>query len=371
MSDAFAPQPPTPDPALPVATPPSGAPPSEPPLLWSEDLPNAVQSQLPWLWHGYLISGAVTLLTSQWKSGKTTLASILLSRLKTGGQLAGQALAPGKAVVVSEEGPAHWLRRAQKLDFGRHVCWLCRPFRTKPRPDEWRALIDRLAGLRHQHGITLALLDPLSHFLPGHIENDAAALLEALMPLQQLTALGMCVWVNHHPAKGPTPAGQAARGSGALPAYADIILEMDYYTPSDPDDRRRKLRAFSRFEETPRRRVIELTADGTDYLCHGDFFDAEYHQSWQTVQQVLEEAPHPLTRRQILDRWPADLRRPEETTLWKWLERAREKGLVCCAGTGRKNDPFRYWLPGQMDKWQADPLTSLYLAQLEARQPLL
>src|SRR5579871_5595314 len=165
MSDAFAPQPPTPDPALPVATPPSGAPPSEPPLLWSEDLPNAVQSQLPWLWHGYLISGAVTLLTSQWKSGKTTLASILLSRLKTGGQLAGQALAPGKAVVVSEEGPAHWLRRAQKLDFGRHVCWLCRPFRTKPRPDEWRALIDRLAGLRHQHGITLALLDPLSHFL--------------------------------------------------------------------------------------------------------------------------------------------------------------------------------------------------------------
>jgi hypothetical protein len=34
---------------------------------------------VPWLWQGYLIPGAVTLLTSQWKSGKTTLVSVLLA----------------------------------------------------------------------------------------------------------------------------------------------------------------------------------------------------------------------------------------------------------------------------------------------------
>src|ERR1051325_6318306 len=51
----------------------------------------------PWLWHGSLAPGNVTLLTSQWKSGKTTLVSVLLDRMKAGGQLAGLPVAAGKA----------------------------------------------------------------------------------------------------------------------------------------------------------------------------------------------------------------------------------------------------------------------------------
>ena len=33
-----------------------------------------------WLWHGFAARGNVTLLTSQWKSGKTTLLSVLMAR---------------------------------------------------------------------------------------------------------------------------------------------------------------------------------------------------------------------------------------------------------------------------------------------------
>jgi hypothetical protein len=62
--------------------------------------------QTRWLWQGYLATGAVTLLTSQWKTGKTTLMSVLLSRMKTGGSLAGLSVAAGRAVVVSEESAA-------------------------------------------------------------------------------------------------------------------------------------------------------------------------------------------------------------------------------------------------------------------------
>ena len=36
-----------------------------------------------WLWRGFLAAGQLTLLTSLWKSGKTTLA-VLLSRMKEG-----------------------------------------------------------------------------------------------------------------------------------------------------------------------------------------------------------------------------------------------------------------------------------------------
>src|SRR5262249_61875310 len=56
-----------------------------------------------WLWAGYLLPKHTTLLTSFWKSGKTTLVSVLLSKLAAGGTFARQAGEPGRAVGGSEE----------------------------------------------------------------------------------------------------------------------------------------------------------------------------------------------------------------------------------------------------------------------------
>ena len=50
--------------------------------LWLHDLRGAAESKPSWLWEGYLMPGGVTLLTSLWKSGKTTLLALLLARLK-------------------------------------------------------------------------------------------------------------------------------------------------------------------------------------------------------------------------------------------------------------------------------------------------
>src|SRR5688500_2294227 len=91
-----APQPP-PAAAAPAA--PTAGPPA-PPLLWGKSSLRSLPSGVPWLWQGYLAPGALTLLTSQWKAGKTTLVSVLLARLGTGGTLAGLPLGAGNAVVV-------------------------------------------------------------------------------------------------------------------------------------------------------------------------------------------------------------------------------------------------------------------------------
>jgi hypothetical protein len=179
------------------------------------ELQMSAESRAGWLWQGYLAPGNVTLLTSQWKSGKTTLAAVLLARPKTGGLLAGLPLRPGRAVIVSEESAVHWVGRSRKLDFGEHICWLCRPFRGKPQRDEWMALMEYLAGLAQDRRLDLVVIDPLASFLPGNSENNATTMLEALLPLQRLTALGLCVLVLHHPRKGEAAPGQAARGSGA------------------------------------------------------------------------------------------------------------------------------------------------------------
>src|SRR5205807_8170544 len=122
-----------------------------------------------------------------------------------------------------------------------HVHPLCRPFTTQPSMDQWLALIDTAAAMRRRHGTDLVVIDSLAHFLPAHSENSASALLECLTPLQRLATAGMGVLLPHHPRKGKTVAGQAARGSGALPGFVDVIIEMGYYSHPDDLDRRRRL----------------------------------------------------------------------------------------------------------------------------------
>ena len=63
-------------------------------LVSPQELLSTAEEGAPWLWQGYLGPGLVTLLTSQWKSGKTTLVSVLLAHLQQGGLLAGLAVAP-------------------------------------------------------------------------------------------------------------------------------------------------------------------------------------------------------------------------------------------------------------------------------------
>src|SRR5262245_60821532 len=108
---------------------------------------NQSHGAVDWLWHGYLAAGNVTLLTSQWKCGKTTLLSILLARLMAGGLLAGLAVRTGRAVIVSEEGPDLWAARGRRLNLDGHA-WMCRPFRGRPTSADWLGLIDYLAERR-------------------------------------------------------------------------------------------------------------------------------------------------------------------------------------------------------------------------------
>jgi hypothetical protein len=282
-----------------------------------------------WLWHGYLAGGSVTLLTSRWKLGKTTLVSVLLARMAAGGTLGGRGVRAGRAAVVSEEGEGHWAARHARLRLGPHVGFLCRPFRGRPTPDGWAALVGSLAERRAAGRLDLAVIDPLAAFLPGGSETDAGALRDFLDPLRQLTAAGAGVLILHHPKKGRAAAGQTARGGAALTGAADIRMEMDRPGGAGDDDRRRRLWGFSGHPETPRRLVIELSADGTDYAALGDFADPEEAGPWPVLLGVLGDAPKKLTRREVLDRWPADHPKPNDVTLWRW-----RPGGCCGRGTG-------------------------------------
>jgi hypothetical protein len=167
-----------------------------------------------------------------------------------------------------------------------------------------------------------------------------------LLPLQRLSAVGLAVLVLPDRRQAEPSLAEAVRGNGALADHVDIAIEMHRNPRATDDDRRRRLHAFSPYPETPSQRVIELTADGTDYTYLGSFYKEELARHWQALRTILDSAPHKLTRDEILDRRTADTV-PDPTTVNRRLERAARDGLVHKDGLGTKRGPFRYWLPEQ------------------------
>jgi hypothetical protein len=308
-----------------------------------------------WLWQGYVARENVTLITSQWKTGKTTLLAALLAQLKTGGELGGLEVMQGKAIVVSEESHSFWTERNSQLDLSHHIL-LSRPFRCCLDLKAWQELIKQVAAAHAADPVDLIVIDPLGAFLPGHSETDVTRLKPIMAGIRDLADMGLGVLLLHHPRKGASRPGQASRGSGLLTSFADIVIEMFTLRRADEDDRRRRLQAYSRHSTTSLQHVIELNAEGTHYAGLGDVNSTEFLREWPTILHLLQEAKNKLTIQDLLESWPPISQKPSNTTLWRWLERATREGLVLKRGTGQKNQPNRYWLPGKEEEWQNDPL---------------
>jgi hypothetical protein len=101
--------------------------------------------------------------------------------------------------------------------------------------------------------------------------------------------------------------------------------------------------------------MLELTPDGTDYLAHDRVHEDSGTEIWQVVRLVLDDALERLTQRQLLEEWPEDFRKPDQSTLSRELGAALDKGLIMRRGTGRKNDPYQYWLPGKEEDFHPGP----------------
>ena len=101
---------------------------------------------IPWLWHGYLAPGHVTLFTGIWKGGKTTLLAHLLRQFHLGGEL-GTSVETANVLVVSEEAQALWVKRREELRLGDHVHVICRPFKARPSRAKWQQFVGWLTSV--------------------------------------------------------------------------------------------------------------------------------------------------------------------------------------------------------------------------------
>lgn len=315
----------------------------KPPSLPESNLGPIPASQLGagapvrWIWEGLVAAEHVTLLTGLWKSGKSTLLGHLLAALEKG-SICITPTRPSRVLVISEESAGLWCRRRDDLTLGDHVEFILRPFKGRPSSGKWIEFIGQVAEWVRDRKFDFIVIDPWQTVNPSRDENDANAVLAALLPLHLLTDLGAGVLLIHHPRKTDAEDGTVSRGSGCLPAFCDILIELRRYRPEDKTDRRRKICGLGRFDEIPRELIIELTDSG--YVTIGDAPLAAQQDRQQIIAGLLTE--NPLTAEDIRLAWPEGKPAPGIRTIRNDLNEGAALGLWQKSGAGTKGAPHRY-----------------------------
>lgn len=301
------------------------------------------EDDVEWDWHGYLAKRHISLFTGIWKAGKTTLIAHALRLFGEGGILVG-AIRPGAVLVISEESTALWRRRRDQIRIGDHVHVICRPFKSRANAAEWSGLLRHVAELVRTRAYSVAIFDPLTALWPVADENDAAKVTDALLPLYEVTEAGASVMLVHHPRKGDGAEGQASRGSGALPGFVDIILELRRFNPGNRTDKRRVLTGYSRFDETPTEIVIELGDEG--FHTVGTKRDASQSDRLSVLSQLIPAAEPGTTAKELHEKWPEAIAGPKPAirSIQIDLRAGVAAGCMIESGSGKKADPYRYRL---------------------------
>jgi hypothetical protein len=305
-------------------------------IYYGNAWPQVHSQPIPWIWDGFVAVEAITRLSAPEKIGKTTLLSLLLDRRREGGQLLGRAVRRGRTILCSEENATLWALRQPPLDFGPRLEYH-RPISCDPSPGRWRRFIDHLLGLG-EGSFDLLVIDTVMSFLPA-APNTPRALRKALNELRVVGNLPAGVLLLHQ-----TGAARGrSRARGPLAAFADILLDMQM-PPGDRFSRRRHFDGVGRYPGTLQHVAAELNPEGTDYLLLADEPPGAANAvSLETVRQVLSQSPTPLTRQEILARWPEG-ELPRADTLWRCLTRGCDLGILIRTGEGNKAEAFRYSL---------------------------
>lgn len=305
----------------------------------------AAPAPTEWLWDGYLARGNITLLTSMWKAGKTTLLAGAVRALETGDAFLDRPCAAAQVLVVSEESAAVWAARRGAIPVGANARLVSRPFAGRPGVTEWDELVVNAELERERGALDVLVVDTLAAFLPGRSESDPGTLLDMLTPLRRLATAGAAVLLLHHPRRAASENGSVARGSGALLGFVDVILELSRLGNLGSESCRRRLNGLSRFAETPRELVYEWVPGTAEFRAVANPLDARYLENWETVHALLKARPTAATHKELLADWPADKVPPAPSVLYEWLGRAVGAGLVRRIGNGTRAEPFRFLLP--------------------------
>ena len=297
-----------------------------------------------YLWKGGIALRHSTLLVAEPKIGKTTTLSILIRSLQDGSDFLGRTTRESRTLIVSEESEPLWASRRNLFGLDDHLAVMLRPMRARPSAAQWPNFISHVAENAISHGANLVVFDTLAKFAPWRNENDAAEVIESMLPLDALMECGLALLFVQHASKADGGKGRAARGSNALTGAVDIVLELRRYRPSDLRDRRRKVASLGRFSD-PEEYTIALSNCGLRYALCDQSADAgaSSHCAFNNhlLASVLPTTPPGLTAEEVHKLLPKG--RPRRGDVMEELRAGARSGTWLQNGTGKSNDAFRFW----------------------------
>jgi hypothetical protein len=297
-----------------------------------------ISAEHAWRCHGLLPSESIVLLSALWKAGKTTWLSHLLRAIQDGREFCGRVVQQGRALVVTEESESRWAELRDALHLTDSIRFAVRPFLTKPSWKEWEPFVGWLMQEIAEHPADVVIFDTLTNLWYVRNENDASEVTEALMPLRAISNKRTLMLV-HHLTKAGGAEGTGSRGSGALAAFVDVILELRRYNADDPEDRQRVLKGWGRYDEVPAELVVELTDEG--YVAHGDRRDVVAQKISGMLMALLPTAGDGWPIDRILDEWiPGET--PRKQAVLDALKAGIDAGDVTRDGAGKRGNPWRY-----------------------------
>lgn len=284
-----------------------------------------------WIWQGYLAAGTITLLAGRPKVGKSTLVFELMAAIGEGRPCCGRATRRSRIVILSEERASTFADKARRTTWPDGIEVL---LHHSAYGVGWPEIVRQAAEQARADG--LLIVDTLADFaeLPADTENAAGAVQTAVRPLQEAAARGCAVLVVAHQRKAAGEHGEAIRGSNALTATVDVVLELERAASLGPNAR--VLRAVSRFSEGAHDLVLALTDGG--YESRGELEGAVAAAERDRIADALGQAGETMAD----DLASAlELAKP---TVQRHLNALLATNRATRLGAGKKGDPYRWSL---------------------------
>jgi hypothetical protein len=296
----------------------------------------------PWLWHGYIARGALTLLAGPSKVGKSTLLFALLRAMASGETtFLDRTLTPGPVVYLSEESGSSVIEKLDAAGIENDApLGIVTREDAFPRP-AWADSVNQAVGEARRLGAALIVVDTLASWagLAAEQEKDAGAIQAAIEALTKAAAAGIAVILIHHHRKGGGEDGEAIRGSSALVAAVDVIAEVTRPPASDrPPANRRIVTALSRWPATPDAIAVEKRDDGSYELVGvGGREEIRHQAAEQRLLEAMPVAGEGVTQEALADETGLSKQRVGEL-----CRRLVRDDRATQAGKGRKGNPYLY-----------------------------
>ena len=167
---------------------------------------------------------------------------------------------------------------------------------------------------------------------------------EALRPLQNAVAeYGLTIILIHHDRKSGGDVYSAGRGSSALQAAVDLIINLAL-PAGNHQETIREMRTAGRYSEVPGKLLIKLVEG--KYVALGSESDvaAQVARRLALVVAPTDEGAA-LTMKELVEAAREHDSHVKKTTFENEVKKHVSFGKLCIIGAGKKGDPYKYYRP--------------------------